>query len=362
MAQHARERARVRACLPKRLLQLVLAARCGDDVAALPLDALRQRLVRGRVAGVQGDHHVNMGELRIRCRTADVECRKLRRGKLHPIRDVQLLGHLLGGSNHVLPPIHADHPHRRKLQRLREEKVERQGQIRLPASAVHYGERFSFSLSTFTFHHVLDHFQKLVHLVVLAAHRGTYLPVAVGEADHAQERGGVEGHEGRLLHAVVRQHLGRTVHLCRARGHHVALARHAHVKIALRGDEMEVARALLRDDLLQPLGGAVRVEVLHARLAVVDHLRLEPTFAADQDGPHRDAKRRAVAPHRLHNLHETLAEHARADFLCQFAVKFATFHLASSCSGCRNRADCIKLAARRAIMYGIIFSSRRDSS
>ena len=78
---------------------------------------------------------------------------------------------------------------------------------------------------------------------------------------------------------------------------------------------MKVARPLLRDDLLKALRRSVGVEVLHADLSVVDHLRLIARLAADRDGPHRDAERLAVAPHRLDDLHESLAQHPRADFL-----------------------------------------------
>ena len=329
MAQHAGERrVRVRT---NRLLELMLAAGRRHDVAGLPLHALREGLVGRRVARMEGDHHVGALE----AEGGDVEGHQIRLREHHLAHEVKLLRHFRGGRNDIVPAVDADYAHIRHSERLREVEVECQREIGLPASAVDDGERFLtplnllphlLFLNPLPLQHILDHLEEFVHLIILAAHRGADLPLAVGKADHAQERGRVEGRERRLLHAVVRLHLHHTVHLRAARRHHVSLPRHTHVEVAFRSHQMKVARPLLRDDLLKPLRRSVGVEVLHADLSVVDHLRLIARLAADCDGPHRDAERLAVAPHRLDDLHESLAQHPRADFLRQCGVQFSSFH------------------------------------
>ena len=215
-----------------------------------------------------------------------------------------------------------DHAHVRVAERLDEVEVEREREVRLAAAAVHHVELAVRAL----LQDVLNHLEELVHLVVLAAHRGAHAPLAVREADHAQERGRVERGERQLLHAVVRLHLHGAVHLRGARHEHVPLARHAHVEVARRRHEVEIARALLRDDLLEALRRAVRVEVLHAHVALVVHLGLVARLAADQHGAQRDAERFAVAAHGLHELHEAVAQYAGSDLLRQCLVKFKLLH------------------------------------
>ena len=80
---------------------------------------------------------------------------------------------------------------------------------------------------------------------------------------------------------------------------YVSLTRHANVQVAGRSHEVQVARALLRDDLLETVSRTGRVEVLHADLSLVVHLGLVARRAADQHGTQRDAERLAVPAHGL---------------------------------------------------------------
>ena len=161
------------------------------------------------------------------------------------------------------------------------------------------------------------HLQKLIDLIVLAAHRRANLPTAVRNADRPQKRRAVEARERNLLHAVVRLHGDDAIHLRRARHHHVPLLRDAHVQVALRRHEVHLPGSALGNDLLEALRRGVHVEVLHLDLSVVRHLGLELLHPADLHGTHRDLELLAVPAHSLHDLHEALAQHPGADFLLQ---------------------------------------------
>ena len=90
---------------------------------------------------------------------------------------------------------------------------------------------------------------------------------------------------------------------------------------------MQFARALLGEDLLQPRGRRVGIEVLHLHLAVVGHLRLEPALAADFHRTHRDPEDRAAAADGLDDLHETVAQDPRADLVLQLRLELELLHL-----------------------------------
>ena len=95
---------------------------------------------------------------------------------------------------------------------------------------------------------------------------------------------------------------------------------------------MQIARALLGDDLLQAFARARFAEVAHLDLAVLDHLGLEAALAADGHGTKRNPERGAAATHRLHQFHEIGAEHLGADFFAQRRLEFELFHHSPSAS------------------------------
>ena len=88
---------------------------------------------------------------------------------------------------------------------------------------------------------------------------------------------------------------------------------------------MEFARALLRENLLQPRRRRVVVEVLHLDAARVVHLGLELPFAADLDGAQGDAEGLAAATDALDEFHKIPAKDAAADLGGECGVKFVSF-------------------------------------
>ena len=106
----------------------------------------------------------------------------------------------------------------------------------------------------------------------------------------------------------------------------MALLRDTDMEISSRGDEVELPRALLRDDFLDALRSAVRVEVLHLNVATLGHLGLVLPDAADLDGAHRNPEVPAAATNGLDELHESVAKNPGADLLLQRILKFVLFH------------------------------------
>ena len=106
----------------------------------------------------------------------------------------------------------------------------------------------------------------------------------------------------------------------------MALLGDAHVEVALGRHEMEVSRALLRDDLLEAACDGGVIQVLHLDMPVVDHLGLELARAAYLDGAHGYAEGASVAAHGLHYLHEPLALHAGAYLILQLRIELKLLH------------------------------------
>ena len=263
--------------------------------------------------------------------------------------EVELRDHLPRGRNDVGATVDPDDPDLRHVHHFRKEEIQRNREIRLAAAAVDDGEgglvvRGSWFVARGNGDGLADGLQELVDLVVLAAHRGAHLALTVGDADRLQERRRVEGRERQVLDAVVGLHDGDAVHLGRTRDEGVSLLRDAYVQVSLRRHQVEVARALLGDDLLQALRRAVRVEVLHPDVAVVGHLGLELLHAADLHGAQRDLEGLSVAANGLDELHEALAQRARADLLLQRVVKFVSFHIHPSSA---KPSLAVRLSARR---------------
>lgn len=200
-------------------MQLVLAARRAEQVSARPLDAARQSLVRGGVAGVQAQQQIRF-ELRLAGR--DVTFKK---GNLSG--DVQILGELARRGHHAGPAVDATHPYRVTADAC-QIGVDCQRQIGPAATAVHDAQ---FPLLP-AVEHGVDHLEEFVDLVVFAAHGGFDAPIRTRDADDPQERAGVEGRQRLTLDAVVRRiRLGFARQRCAARHHRLAFPGDPHMQV-----------------------------------------------------------------------------------------------------------------------------------
>src|SRR5574344_2566107 len=192
LAQESRELASRPSSLfsrPENLLQLVLAARGAQDVARLPLDAFRKSLVRRGIARVEADDEIGLGEMGIGNRPdgRGIEIRKIGFDEEDLFGKVEALRHLPRCGDDVRTAVDADDLHLRKPHDLGQVVVEGNGEIGLAAAAVHH-RKTGIRGAGVRRHgdRLLDDLEELVDLIVLAAHRGADLPLAVGQPDRLE--------------------------------------------------------------------------------------------------------------------------------------------------------------------------------
>ena len=120
--------------------------------------------------------------------------------ELHLALEVEPRRHSPCGRDHIPATVDAIYLDIGEPHDLRKVKIQGEREIRLAAAAIHHDER---PLLVGDFHRFAHRLQKLVDLVVLAAHRSADAAFAVGDTEHPQQGGRIERVERHVLDAVV---------------------------------------------------------------------------------------------------------------------------------------------------------------
>ena len=246
---------------------LLLAAGGHDHDVGLRPDALVEGVVGGRIAGVQGDKHIEaLGPVAV-----DVA-----------LDEVQLVKAMLRGDRAALlhqgePQLHAGDAHV-QAQRVNQVVVEGEGEV--AAAGAHIDDVAPRGQGVLP-HEAVDDLDELVDLLVLAAAGGGHLPPGGSDAQGVQV-GAVGGHVA-VLGAVVLQHRGGVGGSVAAQAG-VALARLHDGELRVGGEEVAVVvhRRELLAQVGEPRAGGVVLGFLAVGVAVGD---LQMGLLADHDRP-----------------------------------------------------------------------------
>ena len=316
------------AAADKGVVQLVLTAGNAEDALSLGADGHDERIVSGGVAGVETHDKVGrLGPLGV----LDVGALEVDRAL-----KAKRLNHGTGALDDTLITVDAEGRDLGPLLGLGKIGVEGEGEIGLATPAVDDGEGGRRGLRQ----NRLQGAQQGVDLIILAAHGGADGAVRRGDAEDAEERRGVEVRERLPLGAVVtggddggRRGLGLP-----AGNERGAAFPDANVEVALRGDEVELALAGLRQDVLQSLAGGGLGEVAGLGLGAIAHLGLPEVLSLDANGADGDAERLTLTGEGLGETDEAGCKDAAADFIGQSFGKGVGIVSHGKSVGCLRRA------------------------
>ena len=109
------------------------------------------------------------------------------------------------------------------------------------------------------------------------------------------------------------------------------------MEVALRGDEVELALAGLRQDVLEALTSGRLGEVAGLGLGAVAHLSLPEVLPLDADGAEGDAEGLALTGEGLREADEAGGKDAAANLVCQRFGKGVGFFSHGKGIGCVRR-------------------------